>query len=218
MMRQCAFVTAISAIFCFASARCPAALVVDQEYDVGVLPYMNGTTAVGIKDTSPAWQTFTVGITGQLARVDLGVYATLSQPLPLIVEVTSTVGDQPNLTPAGVLASRTVAASEIPVLATPGAVDEYFSLSVDFSAELLDVTAGEHLAIVVRTDLDSIVYSWWVNQGEVIDGYPGGKSILPTLGFRDSQFRTVVDVVPEPSTVGLCLTGAAVVAALRRRK
>jgi hypothetical protein len=218
MKRSIAFVAAVTALFCFAAVRCPAALVVDQVYDVGVLPYDDGTTAVGIKDTSPAWQTFTVGIAGQLAKVDLGVYATLSQSVPLTVGITSTNGGQPDLTPAGLLASRTVEASEVPVIPAPGEVDEYFSLSVDFSAELLDVAAGEHLAIVVRTDLDSLVYSWWVNKGEAVDGYPGGKSVLPALAFRDSQFRTVVDTVPEPATLtlaGLALFGA--IASRRRR-
>jgi hypothetical protein len=181
--------------------RCGAALVIDQQHDVGAYDLPFGTSATGTMQNVPAWQTFTSALTGKLARVDLGLYALLTSPTgPLTVEITETAQGKPDLTAAGLLASRTVHPQDVPVSLHPelGALDEYFSVSVDFAAAQLDVSPGQQLAIVLRSLSGRPEYFWWTNPPGHIDGYTRGAMDPSTATFWDAQFRTVVDVVPEP--------------------
>ena len=111
-------------------------------------------------------QTFTVGVTGTLTRVDVLV-ATLfnQQPEDLEITIFNTIGGAPG---AALTAPFHISPASVPIAPHAATFDAYAYLSAQFA---LPVTAGDVLAIVVSTGASSQYY--WA--GVFGGGYPGGQ-------------------------------------------
>jgi len=127
-----------------------------------------------IVDTS---QTFTVGVSGTLAHVDMRVGRhddTVTDPL--LFDVRTTSGGIPSTPNSGgdILASVSIPASTIPTI---GTADPAF-FSVDLTPFTVPVTAGEVLAIVLRSNAPSNGSYVWVGTGGPLasDGYASGSA------------------------------------------
>jgi len=193
-----------------------AAPILDQVFDPGPAP----TVSAGISGVTDKAQTFTVGIAGTLARVEVDIRRddnTVIEPLLFDVRAT-TAGGAPIESNSTTLASVSIAAASIPV--TPGFV------SVDVSAFGIPVTPGEILAIVLRKPgLDDVDYIWFGGEG---NPYPAGSeySRITAGGTwtasegNDLGFRTFVTVsaVPAPSGVVLLGMGVSVLAGVTWRR
>ena len=194
------------AVLASASFAAPAIAipVLDQSYDA--------TTGGGliISTSQQGAQTFTVGITGLLTRVDVEVENFFNATLPLLLDVRPTIGGVPQEADAPVLANASVAAAAVP---------NAFAF-VTFTFAPVPVTAGDVLAIVLMaTAGETGDYAW---QDDFIGTYPGGIEYSRTVGTwagqqqHDFGFRTFVEpaAIPEPSSLalfavalgGLCLT------------
>jgi len=191
-----------------------AAPVLDQSFDPGP-----AGTASGISGEVDKAQTFTVGLAGTLARVDVDIQradATVTDPLLFDVRAT-TAGGAPIESNSTTLASLSIPAVNVSL--TRG----FFS--VDVSAFGIPVTPGEILAIVLRKPGEPDVdYSWFGNQS---GGYPAGAGYFrnPTAGFatwtplgeEDLGFKSFV-AVPAPSAVVLFAVGIGALAGLTWRR
>lgn len=196
-----------------------AGTILDQDYG----PSHNAFGPVN-RDGDRA-QTFTLGITGILCRVDISVSRRDGTVEPLWVDVRATEGAVPVEPDSPVLATGTVPASSVPS-PSPAFV------SADLSASNLFVTAGEVLALVLRTDSRisnqaNLDYAWAGSSNELYDGGDQfARSCLPGTGCRwlgpfsiDLKFRTFV---PEPhrslldATALLLLASIAALARCRR--
>jgi len=134
-------------------------------------------------------QTFTVGVTGTLTRVDVLVAQMFRvQPQDLDIAIFDTVAGAPNLP---LTAPFHVPAASVPIVAHPSSFDAYAYLSATFA---LPVTNGDVLAIVVSTGSSSEYYWAGVYGG----GYPRGRLYQTTTttwsqsGTEDQAFRTFV--------------------------
>lgn len=214
-MRRIVLVATGLATLAGAAGRTEAGLLLDQQ---NVAPVADGFTSypVGRQDVQfggqfQLAQTFAVGISGNLARIEIEVY-TYGANVPLVVDIfRTTSGGTPDLA-AGSLANFIVPASSVP----------YVSLSIppfvalDLGAAAFGVAVGDVLALAVSApgSIYTGEYYWVVGP----DSYPSGEgfrrasssaAFVPTIfnqGVRgDFGFRTYVDVaaVPEPSTLVL---------------
>lgn len=145
---------------------------VDQGYDPGQIRDLSGVVNRGLIEA----QTFTVGMTGTLLRVDVMVgrdpeFAPGKQARDLEVEIRRTADGLPTNT---LLASVRVEPGDIPVVPDPPLNPGF--LEVDFSARGLRVTAGEVLAIALRCpaclEHPSGPYLWMVSRN---NPYPRGR-------------------------------------------
>ena len=134
-------------------------------------------------------QTFTVGVSGTLTRVDVLVAQQFGiQPQSLDVTIFSTSGGAPHVP---ITAAFHIPASSVPLVSHPSSFDSYAYLSASFS---LPVTAGDVLAIVVSTGPNSQYY--WA--GVFGGGYPGGQlystnsTTWGPRGSQDQAFRTFI--------------------------
>jgi hypothetical protein len=171
-------------------------------------------------------QTFTVGISGTLRRIDVGNNRVISRPLPgtYTLDLRSTVGGIPTESNSSILASMTGDLLTLPA--------NLSVISFDLGAAGISVTAGQVLAITMRAD--AIGTFWNGNVSETIDPYTRGSAFYrppggvwrpyPLAGYTytDHQFQTFVETaaLPEPSSLFSC--GIATVAGLcvraRRRR
>jgi hypothetical protein len=155
-------------------------------------------------------QTFSVGISGVLTQIDLGIY----RDADAIGDVTL------NLLPASIfpsfdlspsLLSATIPIMSIPLLTTT-------LTSVDVSSANLAVHLGDQLAVVLSRSVGSPDSPPWVvwQDSDFLFPYEGGSFFvahpfipgwIPVSG--DHRFQTWVDptLVPEPSTLLLLATG-----------
>lgn len=141
-------------------------------------------------------QTFTVGVTGTLTRVDVQ-FAQLfnQQPEDLEITIFDTVGGAPR---APITAPFHIAPASVPIVLHPSTWEGYAFLSAAFA---LPVTAGDVLAIVVSTGPSSQYY--WA--GAFGGGYPGGQLYRTTnttwsaAGPEDQAFRTFVATSRPPT-------------------
>ncbi len=199
------------------AGRASAQIVVDQVADA--LAPFNPSGELGgpiIADFQSALQTFTVGVGGTLAGVELQVQQGGGPPVPtgdLIVSILGTTGGAPNFNQN--FGSVSLPASSMPPFDNFATAP--FTL-FDVSGLGIAVTPGDVLAIEVSYPTD--VGSYFVWDAEV-DAYPGGTSYIyePLGGFifatsRDLGFRTTV-LIPEPASAALLMLGGM---ALRRRR
>jgi len=152
-------------------------------------------------------QTFTPGIAGNLAQVDLYVEYFFNPPVGnLIVEIRNTDASgfpDPAITPAGVLATSIRPATEIPY--TPGG---WVTFPLD---TLVPQTPGTRLAITIRASPGATTFQWL---GGINNPYPLGSAFERDIGNHnwieesplssdyDLGFRTfLISAVPEPSVL-----------------
>ena len=152
-------------------------------------------------------QTFTVGLTGTMAEVDLFISRFNTNNIgDLIVDIRACQADGRPTSTGGPLASITVPAASV-----PGNPAAFFA--VDFNAENLAVTAGEQLAVVLHVANDpgaNVTYYW---EGRSDSQYPGGGFTDRVIGnydwpavsaTNDLGFKTWVNVpTSQPPVVTL---------------
>jgi len=152
-------------------------------------------------------QTFTVGESGTLVKVDLLMARQPGATADLLFDIRRTTSGKPNTDDAATLVSL-----RIPAQLVPETEGNYYS--IDFSSKAFEVTAGEALAIVIRSYPDVESYTWW---GKTTDnGYLNGHHYFrhppgwprPTwyadvagtdMGFRTYLLDTTVPDITAPS-------------------
>jgi hypothetical protein len=164
---------AFVAIILLAVARtAEAEPILDQHYDPP-LPPAPTFQFIGITPGTAGAQTFTVGIPGILARVDVGISSNGQLTDPLLFDVRPTVNGVPVEAEAAALFSAALAQDQLPFPA--------HYVTFDVSAAHIPVVPGEVLAIVLRNDAQ------W--DGLFGDPNPGGRRtggfpLLPRPSLR----------------------------------
>ncbi|MEM7232106.1 MAG: hypothetical protein AAF517_08030 [Planctomycetota bacterium] len=176
----------------------PANLYARDAVDQVHIP--NGDLGSIVKDAADKAQTFTVGFSGTLARVDLFVEKG-SERDDLIFDIRPTDdAGVPMNNDELVLASRVISPEEV-----AAAVDGVLKIELDDDA--FDVEAGDVLAISLRTGTG---FFSWIGGGEYDRG--GRFFRRPPIGFpewsddgagQDFGFRTYVSVGPHDDTTFL---------------
>jgi hypothetical protein len=165
------------------SLRTAAGEVLDQQYDC---------TGCGAADTASPFgqevgQTFTVGISGTLTRIESQVVRIFGSGGTLIFNLYNTSGGLPNTN----LGSRTLAWDQVPQTG-------FNFLSFDFSSLALPVQAGEVYAFSIRSSGET---GFGLRSTFDTDTYAGGGSKWRSLGpppgawqsvAHDNGFRTYV--------------------------
>ena len=169
-----------------------------------------------------AAQTFTVGATGTLERIDLQLLAYAATTLPVRVEVRRLSDGVPSDKPEDLLAWASISPNDV---AQKGLEASELMTAVDLRTWQLDVLSGDQLAIVMRGNEPCGMPNpgfpgngtWWIGTAgalppDAFDLYPGGTAFDQLAagwrdrstrgGFNDWGFRTYV-AVPEP--LGLVL-------------
>ena len=196
------------ALVSLGSAPARADYVLDQQYDpTGQADLAAGVS--GLPSTQKEAQTFTVGITGELDRVDVYIGrfpSTTDGFLNLEVRATTPTGE-PAADPS-FLALASVPVTSIPV------VDSIGFVAFDVSAAHLQVASGDRLAAVLYSSNGSDIINW---VGSATDPYAGGGFYneqppgVPWLPFPggDLGFRDFVTAraVPEPASLAMLGTG-----------
>jgi hypothetical protein len=170
------------------------ALILDQHYEpVATDGYTLGTYAFA--------QTFTVGVSGQLAKVDVNLFQRFGSGT-LNLDILDTTNHVPG---SNVLASATLPISQI----GPG------TTWVSLTGFTTPVTQGQELAIRLSTDNAGVsALDWAMDRPGTYSGgqgYGGGNPSWTAEGV-DFGFRTYVDpsvsAAPEPSSFALLGIGA----------
>ena len=192
------------------SAAPPA--ILDQEFVID--PYL---PALAIIETQSAAQTFTVGMTGTLTRVDLQVLRDAKQSAsPLVLEIRRTlVGGFPDENITGRLAHLPITATLPPYIIAPPNL-----IQVELGVQSLPVSAGDVLSISLNSMATRSEWYLWAGAwapGSVGDMYDRGQGYFrsaftggvyrPMNG--DLGFRTFVVPIPEPSSLVCSLVAAA---------
>jgi hypothetical protein len=172
--------------------------------------------AWGLESPYEDAQTFTVGRSGLLSRLELQVWGanTTKTPTdPLVATFRRTLGDgSPDLSPGSVLATVTFQPAEL----TNGWFTAAFA-GKDLGDQAFPVEAGGRVALVVTTAdprdaLRGPWYAWgksvWRRRAVDVD-YAGGmvwaqdfpQGPLVAYPNEDAGFRTFVVTVPEPTTL-----------------
>jgi hypothetical protein len=199
----------------------------DQNHDIP--PNFSNANAFGVGSDTFAAQSFTVGLTGWLSAIDVGLYRPdVSFDGTIKVDICRVVGGTPDFSETGVLARRIVSNSTIPVLQVFDVFTPQFTLHVDFPSSSVSVIPGDSLAIVLRPNVTgSRYYNWWTNTdaahsyagGGFFHYYPSDGRIVNEGGtLADGEFRTFVSNVPEPTAPFLTVWGCFFVAGFHRRQ
>jgi hypothetical protein len=215
----------------FLSIPLHAAVLLDQQNVVTVGPDLS-LSDLGVDVVYSTGQVFTVGITGQLTRIDLQVWREFNSTLPLFVDLATTLNGTPRDIGTGVLATRSVSASSLSL--NPAPADPSF-VSFDFSSANIQVHAGDRLAIILRnSDPDDTLHGYgWASTDQGSNTYPGGNawtfgrpphadgifhetSTFPQA-VQDQGFRTFI-AVPLPNSLAAVLPLLILIAFLKRRE
>jgi hypothetical protein len=200
---------------CFATLliRCVghAQGTLDQQY----LP--SSGNGLIVQRVSTVAQTFEVGLTGILDRVEVQLARNAVVPSEgMTLEIRSTLLD--GSPAANVLASAPISAADLST--------SFQFMSIDFLSFALEVNGGDMLALVLRSDavaggggIDP--FAWGgdgpggYNRGSVYLDY--GTGFGPTAW--DIGFKSYVDTtpVPEPSSLALLLAGVGLLLCIRTR-
>lgn len=163
-------------------------------------------------------QTFTVGVSGKLSRVDLAIGG-VSQVADVNVRILGTIGGVPVM-------HQELAMVTLPGEALPN-LGGWFTtprLPVDLSAFNIKVNEGDVLAISAQStafDANPFAFLWWdtsgmYQRGRAYSGHTEYSQYFPVMGAElDRGFATYV-VVPEPDAVALLL--AALIGSIRPLK
>ncbi|MHC4445535.1 MAG: hypothetical protein ACYTF1_23560, partial [Planctomycetota bacterium] len=174
--------------------------ILDQAFD----PSDNYNLSSDVRGVVDKAQTFTVGITGVLTRVDALIYRRFNTSVDLLFDIRRTNAGVPTESDDDTLASLAVPASSVPTTIQ--------FCTFDISSFYVSVTVGDVLAIVFRTPPGAGInetYSW---VGLLGDPYSPGSPFFrnPSAGFDnwsvlfgDSGFRTFVETIPEPADLSL---------------
>lgn len=194
------------ALFCVGwVGQVRAQTVLDQS---NVVPTFSADLAV-VTSFSYA-QTFTVGVEGVLAQVGVQVYKTSGAVGDLVFDVRTAPNGVPN--PAD---QQSLFRTVIPLAVIP-TIDDPFTLvpltSVDVSLAQIAVTPGDVLAVSLsRTGPAAPPWVLWrfgppVYQGGGSFTRSGAPEQWRPLPQYDAGFQTLV-IVPEPSSLVLCVAG-----------
>ncbi|MCW3476610.1 PEP-CTERM sorting domain-containing protein [Limobrevibacterium gyesilva] len=213
-----------------------AAPVVDQQYvfsyPAASPPYASG----GIAGSAPPFeythaQTFTVGLSGELAAVSLQFGQYNGTGGDFVFRILPTVSGIPALDFNDALASVTIPYASFPTFSFSAPTP---ATTIDFSALGLHVTAGDVLAIAVSATGGAqgawdILFPGGYAEGSAYSSY-GGSAWAPQVRpvgndslFADFAFTTYVDPSPShvPEPASLAVLGTAVLTAglaLRSRR
>lgn len=224
-------------VFCIlltsALANCAhAAVILDQEF---MLPYHTGLNYYMDYPGDYLAQTFTVRTSGELAGV--GVQASVSGRGQFIddlhIQVTR-VGEDGFPLADEVLAEAVIAPDDLPVEArsSPSVITD-----VDLSHWQVPVTAGDRLAILFTSEhayyspKEGPHYVWFFQH---LIPFPGGEfsiyspKVYGPTPLRDiylpgpdktvdAGYRVYVDVIPEPNSLLLLITGAIGICGISKR-
>ncbi len=183
--------------------------MLDQEF----LPASQSSLV--IQQSQTVAQTFEVGLSGVLDRVDVevGRYGALAGGITL--EVRSTL-------PGGLPADTVLASAFIAVSDITTSWPFYQSVELDLSSFDVRVAEGDLLAMVLSSGTpDEFVW-----RGDHPGGYTRGQVYFDVgggfldLSGWDMGFRTYVDTtpIPEPTALSLLSLGALVLVSARRRE
>lgn len=185
------------------ASYCHGAEVLDQS---NFVPPDDAYSALVSRDDLRAGQVITVGLTGKLSRVELGLFRERDLPEPAFVDIAKTLNGVPDFTPAGRLATIEVNPQQLPYpFGFPAVAIPQYTISLDFSSSELEFVAGDTFAIIMRASTNG--YAWWTSH-ETRNPYAGGDAFhLFTFNNQlvhftnvDTHFRTYMTVeVPEPS-------------------
>jgi hypothetical protein len=213
----CGAVPLVALLWIFLTNPARAELILDQS-NVGSSPTFDAAIV-----PPQSWaQTFTVGVEGTLARIDLQIYKHTGATEDLLFMVRSTTGGVPNPDDAQSLFGMVIPLSAIPTFDSPFMMVPLTSL--DVSAAQIAVAPGDVLAISLsRAGLGGPPWALWRQTLPVYDrgdpfyrlGTSGPWSRQP--GY-DSGFQTYVSAIPEPSSLSLCLLGGICLCYLGRTK
>jgi hypothetical protein len=208
-MRHFGNVCALS-VFCLSlslGAQCRAGgLTLDQSH---VVPGSGADYAV--VTTQSLAQTFTVGLSGLLAEIDLQISKNTGATGDLAFTIRTTSGGLPNTDDGQSLFTTVIPLSSIPTVDSP--FDTVSVTAIDVSSATIMVTPGEVLALgLSRTGAGVPPWATWRSS---TDNYSGGAlyqrsgptsswdPVLITTVGQDAGFQTYISTVPEPSSLVL---------------
>ena len=165
---------------------------------------------LSVDSTFDAGQTFTVGVAGRLAHVDLQVMRFQNTSLPLFLDIRTTSGGLPTESNTSTLTTVSMAPTNLTVF-TGGNIS-FPIVAFDVSAANIAVTPGEQLAITLRSANASSDGYIWLTGGQANDAYAAGSAVnrasggtwqvLSGINLQDASFQTFVSV-PEPASMVL---------------
>ncbi|WP_374681256.1 PEP-CTERM sorting domain-containing protein [Accumulibacter sp.] len=205
-----------------ASAQAAPVLVLDQQNVVpGSTPTAPIVTYFLLGDGPEFAQTFTVGVGGVLAQVDLQLARFGSTPL--VLDIRRTSAGVPNSTILSTLSINPSTVPAIDILNVP-------FTSITLGSAEIPVLAGDVLAIALSQQVTGNDFFSWYSTGDLYSGgsaYFRDNSAQPFQAVgpivasspQDFGFRTYVrtNAVPEPGALGLAALALALAGRVRRR-
>lgn len=200
---------ACALLACFMASTASAAVVLDQSFDGG-MP-ITGYGGFLSKNSIDIAQTFTVGVEGELNRVEFSIGRSANTTAPLFVDIRVVdPSGVPQAANAPVLASATLDPSAVGVVSStlvvsPLDTTKFSFVGVDLASAHLLVTPGQVLSINLRSD-DTVGGYYWAFTAP--DPYAGGHGYFRfrnaadqtfQKGGADQYFKTYVATVPVPS-------------------